>query len=437
MKKTFLLFAMACFAFAGVLAQNGGIANLQVSQRTDGSGLVDIHFDLNGTGASYNLQFEASFDDGANYEPLSANYLTGDLNEILPGTGKHIIWDGKTSHPETFSTQTRVRVIAIEYFAPTVPTLITAEVTGITSSSAISGGNVTDDAGDPVNTRGVVWSTIPNPTLDENEGFTDDGEGIGVFISEISGLQPETIYYVRAYAESSGGVGYGEELSFTTILWVCGNQIFDVDGNSYNTVLIGNRCWMKENLKTTHYSNGIPIEYPGNNNSAWANNIDGAYAWYNNDIGWKDIYGALYNWYAATNTNEICPEGWHLPIYAEWIQFASFFGGFNSSPGGNVIKSCRQANSPLQGYCNTIEHPRWDQNSDHFGTDNYGFSGLPAGSRGGDGSFQGIGQASHWNSAEQTGPTSVKTVMIIFNYDKIYDSSGGIRSGISIRCLKD
>lgn len=97
-----------------ITVPSNSIENLQVAQRTDGSGLVDIHFDLNGAGESYNLQFEASFDDGAGYEPLSETFLTGELTNVLPDAGKHIIWAGKASHPETFSTQTRVRVIAIE-----------------------------------------------------------------------------------------------------------------------------------------------------------------------------------------------------------------------------------------------------------------------------------------------------------------------------------
>lgn len=118
MKKSFLLLTIACLMFAGLTAQNGEIANLQVAMRTDGSGLVDIHFDLNGTGASYNLQFEASFDDGANYTPIAPEFLSGQLDLVPPGEGKHIIWDGKATHPETFSTQTRVRVIAIEHIAP-------------------------------------------------------------------------------------------------------------------------------------------------------------------------------------------------------------------------------------------------------------------------------------------------------------------------------
>lgn len=64
---------------------------------------------------------------------------------------------------------------------------------------------------------------------------------------------------------------------------------------AYNTVVIGNRVWMTQNLKVTHYSTG------------------GAYAWYNNNMEWKNIYGGLYNYYAVVNQNGLCPEGWHVP----------------------------------------------------------------------------------------------------------------------------
>jgi hypothetical protein len=75
------------------------------------------------------------------------------------------------------------------------------------------------------------------------------------------------------------------------------------------TVLLqlGEQVWMAENLKTTKYRNGTPIEYPGNDNNAWQYNTTGAYAWYDNDISWKDSYGALYNWHAVNNTNGLCP----------------------------------------------------------------------------------------------------------------------------------
>jgi uncharacterized protein (TIGR02145 family) len=389
MKKAFLLFAMACFAFAGVLAQNGEIANLQVSQRTDGSGLVDIHFDLNGAGASYNLQFEASFDDGANYEPLSETFLTGELTDVLPGTGKHIIWAGKDSHPETFSTQTRARVIAIEYIPPTVPTVMTAEITGITSISATSGGNVTEDGGAPVTARGVVWSTSPNPTLEVNDGFTEDGEGLGEFVSDVIG-SPNITYQVRAYAVNNEGISYGEIISFKMAsVNPCPGMptIIDVDGNTYNTVQIGNQCWMAENLKTTRYRNGVPIDYPGEDNVAWANNTTGAYSWYNHDTTMKQLYGALYNYYVNINYNAICPEGWRVPHYyfsnpnlQDFDNLANYIsGGFEQ--GGKQLKSCRQVNSTLGDGCNTLQEPKWKEHENFFGIDYYGFSALPSGVR--------------------------------------------------------
>ncbi len=66
--------------------------------------------------------------------------------------------------------------------------------------------------------------------------------------------------------------------------FVCGvSTVTDIDGNIYNTVLIGDQCWMKENLKTTQYRNGTTIENP-TGNSDWQNNTTGAYAWYHNDI---------------------------------------------------------------------------------------------------------------------------------------------------------
>jgi hypothetical protein len=68
--------------------------------------------------------------------------------------------------------------------------------------------------------------------------------------------------------------------------------VTDIDGNVYNTVQIGTQCWMKENLKTTTYSNGTPIPNV-TDNQCMVNLTTGAYAWYNNDISWKDKYGSV------------------------------------------------------------------------------------------------------------------------------------------------
>lgn len=97
-----------------------------------------------------------------------------------------------------------------------LPTVITEEVTDITTDSATSGGNVTSDGGATVTARGVCWSTSQNPTIDDNDGMTTDGNGTGSFTSNIPNLAPNTRYYVRAYATNSAGTGYGDEISFTT-----------------------------------------------------------------------------------------------------------------------------------------------------------------------------------------------------------------------------
>jgi hypothetical protein len=96
-----------------------------------------------------------------------------------------------------------------------IPILTTTNIQSITSNSAITGGTVSTDGGSSVTTRGVVWSTNPNPTISLSTKTTDE-LGLGTFNSNISGLSPNTIYYVRAYATNSAGTGYGNEISFKT-----------------------------------------------------------------------------------------------------------------------------------------------------------------------------------------------------------------------------
>ena len=95
-----------------------------------------------------------------------------------------------------------------------LPTVTTAIVSGVTATSAVSGGEVTADGGYPVILRGVCYSTTPNPTT--NGLRTTDGSGTGSFVSNLIGLTPGTTYYVRAYATNSTGIVYGAERTFNT-----------------------------------------------------------------------------------------------------------------------------------------------------------------------------------------------------------------------------
>ena len=104
------------------------------------------------------------------------------------------------------------------YFLPAQPTLTTTAISAITNNSAQSGGNITDDGGETITARGVVWSQTTSPELTVNEeGTTTDGTGTGSFASNITGLSANTTYYVRAYATNLHGTSYGNEESFTTL----------------------------------------------------------------------------------------------------------------------------------------------------------------------------------------------------------------------------
>ena len=94
------------------------------------------------------------------------------------------------------------------------PILTTKAVTSISETTAISGGDITDEGSSAVTARGVCWATTENPTADGNK--TTDGSGSGEFESLITGLTPGTLYHVRAYATNAEETGYGEDVTFTT-----------------------------------------------------------------------------------------------------------------------------------------------------------------------------------------------------------------------------
>ena len=120
------------------------------------------------------------------------------------------------SNPGGVDTEVKANfILVIDQITP--PTLTTVSVSEITQSSAISGGNITSHGGAEVTGKGIVWSVYEYPTVENNNGITSDGYGMGEFVSQISDLEANTNYYIRAYAINSGGVGYGNQLSFTTL----------------------------------------------------------------------------------------------------------------------------------------------------------------------------------------------------------------------------
>jgi uncharacterized protein (TIGR02145 family) len=302
----------------------------------------------------------------------------------------------------------------------------TSQVTNITATTAVCGGNITEEGGAPVTARGVVWSNSENPTVTNNLGLTSNGSGVGGFVSNITGLTPETEYYVRAYATNSFGTAYGNQWTFTTI-FICGTTtVTDIDGNVYNTVLIGDQCWMKEDLRTTKYRDGSVIPNL-TDNTEWQNTTSGTYVWYNNNVSFKNSYGALYNGITVSNTSPgLCPIGWHVPATNDFDVLFSYLGG--TTMAGGKMKSTRTTPDP---------HPRWE--SPNTGaTNESGWTGYPGGSRNENGIFGGLGFIGEWWTTGMILPSGDRiSRQLGYNFSYIFNLTHDNNYGISVRCLKD
>jgi peptidoglycan/xylan/chitin deacetylase (PgdA/CDA1 family) len=137
--------------------------------------------------------------------------FTSSLNELSPGARYYVRAYATNAEGTGYGSQ--VEFTTLGEFA----SVTTSGVTDITSSSATSGGSVTDDGGSPVTARGIVWGTSENPAVESNEGLTVDGEGTGEFTSSLTGLSPGARYYVRAYATNDHGTAYGSQAEFTAL----------------------------------------------------------------------------------------------------------------------------------------------------------------------------------------------------------------------------
>lgn len=295
------------------------------------------------------------------------------------------------------------------------PSVRTEEVTVFTDNSANIKGTITDDGNATITKQGFYYGTLEKPETSgvEAQNVT---EGTTSFSSTILGLNPNTKYFLKAYAVNKTGIGYGNQVSFTT-----GNTtVTDNDGNVYNIVTIGTQVWMKENLKTTKYNDGTNIPNV-TNNAAWSALVTSAYCWYNNDAATnKSIYGALYDWY-VTNTGKLCPVGWHVPTHNEFIVLRDFLGGETVS--GGKLKEIGTLHwiTPNTG-----------------ATNESGFTAVPSGTRtGNDGPFYYLGEDGHyWSSTSFSIGTSYHWYTY-YNTASFSFSNTLKNTGYAIRCLKD
>lgn len=299
-----------------------------------------------------------------------------------------------------------------------IPSIITDNVSSITQTSAICGGNIVSNGGAEIINMGICWSTSENPTIYNHK--TTSTASVGSFQREMQGLSHSTTYYVRAYVSYENGVKYGNTKVFTTLEEeVQIETVTDIDGNVYNTVQIGNQIWMKENLKTTKYRDGINISFPGSDNGEWVDATIGAYAWYNNNINNKENYGALYNWYAV-NSGKLCPQNWHVPSDSEWETLVNNLGGTTKAGGKLKAIGFEFWNSPNKGANNEK-----------------GFTALPGGHRDGyTGAYDYMGTYGYWWSSSTYNATDAWFRDMMSGSEAISRGHSNKKYGFSVRCLK-
>jgi len=233
-KKLYGLIILVLISMVG-FSQNVGI-NATGAQPNPTAGL-DVDFMNMGL-----LIPRVALTGSANAAPLAAKvagmiiYNTATISDVKPGfyyndgtnwiagfpvgtsIGDMLYWNGTA----WVKIPTGVSGQYLQLSGTNVPTwggaasssISTVALSAITGITATSGGNITNDGGSPVLARGVCWNTATSPTIANSK--TTDGSGIGVYASNLTGLIPGTVYYIKAYSMNSNVITYGNELTFTT-----------------------------------------------------------------------------------------------------------------------------------------------------------------------------------------------------------------------------
>jgi len=306
------------------------------------------------------------------------------------------------------------------------PVIIATDgISDITSSSAVSGGTIVYGYDNGITGRGLVWDTLPDPSVTRHTGkLTAEGSD-PVFRMDIRGLQQETVYYVRAWASHGGEVAYGNEFRFRTF-W---GSVTDIDGNTYNTLRAAGMEWTAANLSVSRYNNGDEIPNPEGIHE-WRSASEGAWSYYLHDEELGAVYGKLYNFHAVADERGICPAGWQVPSDRHWQRLEAELGISAADAGSTGLRD-RYAGGNLKA-TGTVY---WrDPNA--LATDRIGFSALPGGYRHSDGrSYMLRRSANFWTST----PLGEANAW----YRNISSSNGGIyrhifliNSGFSIRCIR-
>ena len=318
----------------------------------------------------------------------------------------------------------------------------TSPATNLTQTSATLNGTVSNPDNVAVTARGFEWKATTGGTY---TAVNATGE---TTTYSLTGLTANTSYTYRAFVTTASGTRYGDEETFTTAsapVFTCGTStVKDYDGHTYNTVQIGNQCWMKENMRTKHYADGTSVPAGGSNTSSTAP----YYYNYSSSSISLGQRGYLYNWSAAmrgaassaaspSGVQGICPNGWHVPINAEWTTMTNYVNSQSTYRCGGTSDNIAKALASTEwwetatGNCMVGNTPANNNET--------GFSAVPAGHYVGLSGSPFNNERYHalfW-STTQSDSSKAYYRNLRSNNAKVVSGSFDKYRGFSVRCLRD
>jgi uncharacterized protein (TIGR02145 family) len=300
-----------------------------------------------------------------------------------------------------------------------LPLVRTIGATDISRHSAIVHGEVIDDRGSFIREKGICFSVDnPEPTIENSR--TREGTDAGEFASVFGGLDAGTLFYIRAYATSQQGTGYGNILTFRTleIPGQVSSIVDERDGKTYQTRVYGNAIWFTDNLSYLPEINQPSV-------TATAPRYYVYDYWGVNPLDARqtqafNTHGVLYNWTAASGA---CPPGWRLPNLQDWKDLIAFFGDENAA--GGRLKS----NDPQ-----TWDFPNEAANNES------GFRALPSGKMLTDELiFKQLGSHAYFWVADEYEPdrSYAHAYKLRYNSGAIMDTVNIKSDGFCVRCIKE
>ena len=377
--------------------------------------------------APQKMSYQAVIRDGAN--ALVANQTVGMQVSILQGSAS-----GTAVYVETHNVITNINgLVSIEIGGGTVTVGSFAAIDWANGPYFIK--TETDPAG---GTNYTITGTtqllsVPYALYAENGRSSVSNNGDTLFIGNqfyiipgISGTNQSIGVSPLLMQHSCGAINvHNPNLNYGTMN--------DQDGNTYKTIIIGSQEWMAENLKTSHYRNGDLIT-TNLTDSMWGDAVIGACCFFNNDsANYCCPYGKLYNWFAVSDTRNVCPVGWHIPDIYEGNQLIKYLDIYaDTSDGGSVLSPS------VGGKLKNAGINYWM--SPNTGANNAsGFSALPGGYRRTvSGDYGNLGYFGYyWTST--TVSQFPYYIQVNSNDGSSGISRGGINhsNGLSLRCIKD